>query len=141
MEGGRQELAKVEEIDEKIPPLPKEIRILRDIMNELKIDILETITPQDPNQSTKVLQDMEVVDKAIATLQRLSNILTAVISESKEFDYKTHMDDVEMILKLLRERNIDIDNIDDNTRELCLFYINNDLNHATFDTNEKNKAI
>jgi hypothetical protein len=140
MEGGRQELAQVE-ISEVVPPMPKEIRILRNIINELKIDILEKVTPQDPDQSTKELQDMEVVDKAIATLQRLSNILTAVISESKDFDYQTHMGDVEIILKIFKEQDLDIDNIDDDTRELCLFYVNNDLNHATFDTNEKNKLV
>ena len=140
MEGGREELAKVE-ISEDVPPMPKEIRILRDIINDLKIDILAKTTPQDLRESTKVLQDMKVVDTAIRALQHLSNILTAIISESKEFDYKTHMDDVEAILKIFKEKGIDIDNIDDNTRELCLFYINNDLNHATFDTNEKNKLV
>lgn len=128
------EFAKVtEHHDRPLPPVAKEVTLLRDVINEFKTAILDSLTPQDVDEPAKSAQDMRLVDSAISKLQTLSNILTAIISESDTFDYVSNVDDIDKILQILHERNIDIKNMDDETRSLCIHYINNDLNHSMFD--------
>jgi len=119
--------------DEPLPPIPKEVTVLRDIINDFKSAILDSLTPQELEAPAKSAQDMHLVDSAINKLQTLSNILTAVISESESFDYTSNVEDVDKILQVLHERHIDIKNMDDETRSLCIHYVNNDLNHSMFD--------
>jgi hypothetical protein len=128
------EFARVTEHDDTpLPPIPKEVIVLRDIINDFKNAILDSLTPQDVDEPAKSAQDMHLVDAAISKLQTLSNILTAVISESESFDYASNVEDIDKILQVLHERNIDVKKLDDETRTLCIHYVNNDLNHSMFD--------
>lgn len=119
--------------DAALPPIPKEVIVLRDVINDFKNAILDSLTPQNVDEPAKSAQDMHLVDSAISKLQTLSNILTAVISESETFDYASNVEDIDKILQVLHERHIDVKNMDDETRSLCIHYVNNDLNHSMFD--------
>lgn len=136
MEGGRvkDKFADVNEITDELPPPPsKDIVILRDIINDFKNSILDSLTPEDLDEAPEKAQDVTIIDVAISRLQKLSNILTDIISESNNLDYVNDIEDIESIIKVFENKKLDINNIDDKTRELCLYYINNDLNVLMFD--------
>jgi hypothetical protein len=136
MEGGRvkDEFADVNEITDELPPPPsKDIVILRNIINDFKNSILDSLTSEDLDEPPEKAQDVTIIDVAISRLQKLSNILTDIISESNNLDYVNDIEDIESILKVFESKKLDINNIDDKTRELCLYYINNDLNVLMFD--------
>ena len=136
MKGGRikDEFADVNEITDELPPPPsKDIVILRDIINDFKNSILDSLTSKDLDEPPEKAQDVTIIDVAINRLQKLSNILTDIISESNNLDYVNNIEDIESILKVFEHKKLDINNIDDKTRELYLYYINNDLNVLMFD--------
>ena len=127
--------------DEILPPIPKEVTILRDIINDFKNAILDSLTPDNPTEPVAAAQDMHLVDMAISKLQTLSNILTAMISGAENFDYSKNMEDIDKLLEVFHERNLDVKNMDDETRSLCIHFINNDLVTAPFDRRHKINTI
>ena len=135
MEGGRvqDEFADVNEIVQELPPQSKHVIILRDIINEFKNSILDSLTSEDLEESPEKAQDIKIIDVAINRLQKLSNILNDLISESDNLDYANDIEDIESILKVFESKQFDVNSIDDITREDCLYYINNDLNVLMFD--------
>ena len=120
-------------ISDDLPPQSKEVIILRDIINDFKNSILDSLTSEDLDESPEKAQNMHIIDVAISRLQKLSNILSDLISASNNLDYENDIDDIESVIKVFENKKLDINNIDDNTRELCLYYINNDLNVLMFD--------
>ena len=90
--------------------------------NELAYNLIELFKPRNIEFVHKILSPLPKECYTIKTVEKNK-------PKPRGLDY------------YVENSGIDIDNIDDNTRELCLFYINNDLNHATFDTNEKNKLV
>ena len=143
MEGGRTEevVSVIKHHDETLPPIPKEVTILRDIINDFKCLILDSLTPDNPDEPAAAAQDIHLVDKAIIKLQSLSNILMAIISGSENFDYTKHVSDIDKLLEVFHERQFDVKNIDDETRKLCIHFINNDLVAAPFDRREKINTV
>jgi hypothetical protein len=143
MDGGRTEevVSVIKHHDEALPAIPKEVTILRDIINDLKCSILDSLTPDNPKESPEKAQDINLVDKAIAKLQSLSNILMAIISGSENFDYTKHVTDIDKLLEVFHERHFDIKNIDDETRTLCIHFVNNDLVAAPFDRRDKINSV
>jgi hypothetical protein len=135
MEGGRaqDEFADVNEIVHELPPQSKHVIIIRDIINEFKNSILDSLTSEDLEESPEKAQDIKIIDVAISRLQKLSNILNDLVSESDNLDYANDIEDIESILKVFESKNFDVNSIDDGTREDCLYYINNDLNVLMFD--------
>jgi hypothetical protein len=127
--------------DDMPAPLPKEVTILRDIINDFKNAILDSLTPDNPKELPAEAQDMRLVDMAIAKLQSLSNILTAIISGAENFDYSKNMEDIDKLLEVFHERHFDIKNMDDETRSLCIHFINNDLVTAPFDRRHKINTV
>lgn len=127
--------------DEVLPEIPKEVSILRDIINDFKNAILDSVTSDNPMESPAEAQDMQLVDMAIAKLQSLSNILTAIISGAENFDYTKNMEDIDKLLEVFHERGFDTKNMDDETRSLCIHFINNDLVTAPFDRRHKINTI
>jgi hypothetical protein len=143
MEGGRTKevVSVIKHDDETLPPIPKEVTILRDIINDFKCLILDSLTPDNPDEPAAAAQDIHLVDKAIAKLQSLSNILIALVSGSENFDYTKRVEDIDKLLEVFHQRNFDIKNIDDETRSLCIHFINNDLVTVPFDRREKINTV
>ena len=143
MEGRRTEevVPVIKHHDEALPAIPKEVTILRDIINDFKCAILDSLTPENPREPAAEAQDMRLVDMALAKLQSLSNILTAIISGAENFDYTKNMEDIDKLLEVFHERHFDIKNMDDETRSLCIHFINNDLVTAPFDRRHKINSI
>ena len=129
----------IKHVDDIVAPLPKEVTVLRDVINDFKNVIIESLTPEDINGSPAKVQDMKIVDMAIAKLKNLSNILTAIISQASDLGYKSSVEDVNKILEVLRARQFDVQNLDNETRSLCLHYVTNDLN--TFDRRYKKDSL
>ena len=106
MEGGRvqDEFADVNEIVQELPPQSKHVIILRDIINEFKNSILDSLTSEDLEESPEKAQDIKIIDVAINRLQKLSNILNDLISESDNLDYANDIEDIESILKVFESK-------------------------------------
>jgi len=140
MEGGRNELVDVESISHEAPPEAKEIQIFRDVLNDYKVAILDSLTPKDIDASPHEIQTMKLVDEAVARIQELSNILVKILSKSQDLHGKS-IRGIDKILKVFHERHLDLNNMDDETVQLCLHYVNHDLNNSTFDTKYKKHSL
>jgi len=162
MEGGRghsETVAVISELDKEIPHLPVEISKFRDVLNDYKDKILESLTPHDIDESPNVAQNMNLFDNASSKIQRLANILEAILSDpNDEIDYTNIitivlsnkyleedrnqlMDDIDSIFKVFNHKKVPLDKLrkDDNLRSDCLYYVTNDLKVHTFSL--KNQPI
>lgn len=125
--------------DDIVTPLPKEVTVLRDVINDFKNVIIESLTPEDINGSPAKVQDMKIVDMANSKLKNLSNILTAIVSQSPTLISDYNEEDVNKILEVLRVRHFDVKNLEDETRKLCIHYIEEDF--KTFDRRYKKDSL
>lgn len=162
MEGGRghsETVPVISELDKEIPHLPVEITRFRDVLNDYKDKILESLTPHNIDESPNVAQNMNLFDSAGSKIQRLANILEAILSETKdEIDYTNvitivlsnkHleedrnqlMDDIDSIFKVFNHKKVSLDKLrrDDSLRDDCLHYVTNDLKVHMFSL--KNQPI
>jgi hypothetical protein len=154
MEGGRitqSETVGVEH-DDALPPNPPEIDEFRNILHDYKEKILDSLTPQDIDTPPEKAQDMSLIDIATRNIQRLSNILKCIISDSNdEIDYtkvmvvvlppnnsederNQLMDDIDAIFRVFKNRKVSIDKLrkDSELQGLCIHYLDNDLDKSTF---------
>ena len=138
MEGGRAkhedtEFSKViNKIDDDEYSEPPTVIVLRKIMDDLKANILDFYTPTELDESPEKAQDMTLIDKAAAEIKKWSQILKEILLETQGYYYTNHTSDFEKMLNVLDENNLDIDNIDDRTRDLCIHYVQHDLDTFTF---------
>jgi argonaute-like protein implicated in RNA metabolism and viral defense len=162
MEGGRvnPEFVGVnDDPEEKVQDTPLEITEFRHVLDEYKDNILNSLTPTDMNESPEIAQSMTLIDNAAAKIQRLANILKAILSDtSDEIDYTNiiafvltdrHLedernqliDDVDSIFKVFNHKKVFLDKLrkDPSLRDDCLHYLNNDLEVHMFSL--KNQSI
>jgi len=162
MEGGRvnPEFVGVnDEPEDKVQDVPLEITEFRHVLNDYKDGILDSLTPNDVNEAPEMAQSMKLIDNATAKIQRLANILKAILSDtSDEIDYSTiitfvlsdkHledernqlMDDIDSIFKVFNHKKVFLDKLrkDPSLRDDCLHYLNNDLEVHMFSL--KNQSI
>jgi hypothetical protein len=154
MEGGRighSETVGVEH-DDALPPIPPEIDEFRNILHDYKEKILDSLTPQDIDTPPERAQDMSLIDSATYKIQRLSNILKSIISDSNdEIDYtkvmvlvlhpnnsederNQLMEDIDSIFRVFKNRKLPIDKLrkDNELQGLCIHFLDNDLDKSTF---------
>ena len=137
MEGGRVEHTDLEfskvinKIDDDEYTEPKTVSTLRKIMNDLKANILDFYTPTELDETPEKAQDMTLLDKAASEIKKWSHILKEILSETQGYYYTNYTSDFEKMLNVFHENKLDIDTIDDRTRDLCVYYVEHDLDVFT----------
>jgi hypothetical protein len=142
MEGGRTigvtEVAKVieDERDEKISdvytPIPKEVDTFRKIINQYKRVMTESLEKEN---ATNDIQDIRLVSSLINRIQHLGNILILILEVNPESYPPESIEHIEQILDTFKSRGFTFDNLDDETRKLCSYYVKNDIHMYPFDLN------
>lgn len=142
MEGGKTigvtEVAKVieDDRDEKISdvytPIPKSVDTFRKIINQYKRIMTESLEKEN---AANDIQDIRLVSSLIERIQHLGNILILILEVDPKAYPPESIKHVEEILKTFESRGFIFDNLDDETRKLCSYYVKNDIQMYPFDLN------
>ncbi len=126
MDGGRQM-----EISDVETPIPKEVDHFRKIVNKFKkifIESLEKDTRDD-------IQDISRLNSMLERLQHLGNILNLLLSSKDIPEQARSLKEIDPIIHTFTNEGFTFDNLSDEARELCIYYIKNDIGMYPFDLN------
>lgn len=127
MDGGRQK-----EISDVATPIPKEVDRFRSIINKFKrifIESLEKDTGKDD------MQDINRLNAMLNRQQHLGNILKLLLSSDDVSEQLGSLKEIDPVLDTFAKEGFTFDNLTNEARELCLYYIKNDIEMYPFDLN------
>ena len=114
----------MEEHDE----LPKNVRLFRQIVSNMKHVILEEL--DDPSRwDKKSAQELKEFDTAAKRIINLGKILVSILEK------KAHHPNFEPVLDEFDTYKLDLQTLDYDDRKLCKIYVNIDIFTNTFDIN------
>jgi hypothetical protein len=136
MEGGRTrgvvEVAQVAEVSDVYTPIPKEVDTFRKIINQYKRLMIESLEKED---AANDIQDLRLVSSLIDRIQHLGNIVILILDVNPESYPPESIKHIEEILHTFQSRGFIFDNLDNETRKLCKYYVENDIHMYPFDLN------
>ena len=112
--------------------IPHEILLFRKIIGDIKLKIMEScklINLPDNLSSAeeKSLQDPELAKHASVQINNLGQIITLIINSTSE-----NNKEIETVRDEFKRRGFDFESLTPHIRDLCMIYINNDINVGTF---------
>ena len=134
----RAEVAKVIEDDRDgkvsdiYTPIPKSVDTFRTIINQYKSLMINSLEKEDDSND---IQDIRLVSSLIDRIQHLGNILILILEVDPKAYPPESIKHIEEILHTFQSRGFIFDNLDDETRKLCSYYVKNDIQMYPFDLN------
>ena len=125
MEGGK-------EISDVYTPIPKEVDKFRSIINKFKKIFVESL---EKDSKTDDIQDMKRLHTMLNRQQHLGNILKLLLSSDDVSDQIASLKEIDPILHTFAKEGFTFDNLSDESRNLCLYYIKNDIEMYPLDLN------
>ena len=161
MDGGRigPSLAKPEKVDDDLPPLPESVQKFRRIVNEFKrqivgvtdnIENLEVgkkrieergiITKiigllSNPSKEKVNIQEFDSLQVALNRSQHFSNVLKAIINPPDAATMEKNRDLITSIKDVFRQNDFNFDELDNQTKRDCLYFIGIDIDMYPYDLN------
>ena len=128
MDGGRQiEISDVE------LPIPKEVDHFRKIINKFKKIFIEALE-KDTNDGN--VQDISRLNSMLERLHHLGNILNLLLSSKDIPEQAKSLKEIDPIIHTFTNEGFTFVNLSDEARELCIYYIKNDIGMYPFDLNQ-----